>query len=247
MISIEKFIEDTNAAETPEDVFDLFLSALRECGYDRVCYSLITDHPSLDLKAGHGIFQNYPGDWMTYYMSKGYQCVDPVPKHCFNTIRPFTWDALDQARPMSKSENLVMNEAHEAKLLSGAAIPLHGPNGELAGVGLASSAGQAECDPVTLAKIQAISFQFHIAYTDQNKKRPSLKGVVILTSREKEILLWAAEGKSDYVIADIIGVSYPTIRFHMNNIFRKLQANDRILAVVKAIRLGLILPTYVMK
>jgi DNA-binding CsgD family transcriptional regulator len=67
---------------------------------------------------------------------------------------------------------------------------------------------------------------------------------VHLTSREKEILSWAAEGKSDSVIADIIGVSHSTIRFHMNNIFRKLNANERTLATVKAIRQGLILPSY---
>ena len=56
-------------------------------------------------------------------------------------------------------------------------------------------------------------------------------------------MLWAAEGKSDAVIAEIIGISHATIRFHMNNIFRKLQANERTLATVKAIRQGLILPT----
>jgi DNA-binding CsgD family transcriptional regulator len=66
---------------------------------------------------------------------------------------------------------------------------------------------------------------------------------VRLSAREKEILLWAAEGKSDAVIAEIIGVTHATIRFHMNNIFKKLQANERTLATVKAIRLGLILPS----
>ncbi|MGA9267681.1 MAG: helix-turn-helix transcriptional regulator, partial [Rhodomicrobium sp.] len=59
------------------------------------------------------------------------------------------------------------------------------------------------------------------------------------------ILLWAAEGKSDSVIAEILGVSHATIRFHMNNIFKKLDANERTLATVKAIRQGLILPSYV--
>ena len=70
-------------------------------------------------------------------------------------------------------------------------------------------------------------------------------GNVHLTNREKEILLWVAEGKSDSIIADIIGVSHAAIRFHLNNIFKKLDANERTLATVKAIRQGLILPSYV--
>ena len=40
-----------------------------------------------------------------------------------------------------------------------------------------------------------------------------------------------------------MALSHATIRFHMNNIFRKVQANERTLATVKAIRLGLILPS----
>ena len=72
---------------------------------------------------------------------------------------------------------------------------------------------------------------------------PRSGGQVHLTEREREILSWAAEGKSDAVIADIIGISHATIRFHLNNIFRKLQANERTLATVKAIRLGLIFPS----
>jgi DNA-binding CsgD family transcriptional regulator len=56
---------------------------------------------------------------------------------------------------------------------------------------------------------------------------------------------WAAEGKSDSVIAEILGVSHSTVRFHMNNVFKKLNANERTLATVKAIRHGLILPSFI--
>jgi len=57
-------------------------------------------------------------------------------------------------------------------------------------------------------------------------------------------LLWVSEGKSDWTIAEIIGISHATVRFHMNNIFKKLDANERTLATVKAIRRGLIFPSY---
>lgn len=244
MISIEKFIEDTNAAKTPEEVFLIYEKALQELGYDRICYSLITDHPSLDLNAGHGVMRNYSEDWMKHYMANGYEKIDPVPKYCFSTNRPFTWDWVINSVELSNDAKKVMDEAHEAKLYDGVAVPMYGINGELAGVGLASSAGKTGIDKNMLSKIRAFSFQFHIAYTEKEIDTDSLKDV-ILTAREKEILLWAAEGKSDPVIGDIIGISYPTVRFHMNNIFKKLNVNERTFAVVKAIRHGLILPNYV--
>ena len=101
-------------------------------------------------------------------------------------------------------------------------------------------------DKDLLRKIQALVQQFHLVYTDfVREDRPAAgdtREPVHLTEREKEILLWAAAGKSDSAIAEILEVSRSAIRFHMNNIFKKLDANERTLATVKAIRLGLILP-----
>jgi len=243
MSLIERFIEDSNNATTPEDVFGLFENALRSFGYDRICYSLITDHPSLGLPAGHGVLRNYAEDWMKHYTANGYEKIDPVPKHCFATDRPFLWDGVLKNLPADSAAMRVMNEAHDAGLLDGIAIPLYGANGELAGIGMASSTGKTGIDKNRLCIIRALAFQFHLAYTEKTRHETGLG--VRLTDREREILLWAAEGKSDPVIADILGVSYPTIRFHMGNIFRKLGVNERTFAVVKAIRHGLILPSYV--
>ena len=245
--SIESFIEETNRATSSREVSVLFGKTLNRLGYDRFCYSLITAHPSLGLDAGHGIAENYPDDWMSHYKANHYEKIDPVPRHGYTTSNPFTWDSVMQARELKRDEKKVMNEAIDARLLDGLAIPICGHNGELAGVGMASSAGGVGMDANLLSKIRALSYQFHLTYTELMRKKdsgaPSDFGQVRLTEREKEILLWAAEGKSDAVIAEIIGISHATIRFHMNNIFRKLQANERTLATVKAIRQGLILPT----
>ncbi|MGO8952079.1 MAG: helix-turn-helix transcriptional regulator [Rhodomicrobium sp.] len=247
--TIDRFIEDTNLARSSKEVSRLFGNALKGFGYDRFCYSLITAHPSLGLNAGHGVVKNYPDDWMEHYQANRYEKKDPVPHHGLTTTRPFTWDSVVQSRELKPEQKKIMNEAKEARLLDGIAIPICGHNGELAGVGVASSTGGIRPDINLLNKIRALALQFHLVFTELEKQdgtdRHDVTGKVHLTSREKEILSWAAEGKSDSVIADIIGVSHATIRFHMNNIFRKLNANERTLATVKAIRHGLILPSYV--
>lgn len=244
MTSLEKFIEETNAAESANEVFKLFEEALAALGYDRFCYSLITDHPSLGLEAGHGVMRNYPEDWMKHYVEKGYEKTDPVPQYCFVTSRPFTWDWVVKTEDLNAAQKQVMDEAEEAKLLDGVAIPMYGLNGEIAGVGMASSLGGIKPDKNLLCIIRAISYQFHLAYTEKEAQAQEIKDVK-LTDREREILLWAAEGKSDQTIADLIGISHGTVRFHLNNVYKKLDANERIYAVTKALRHGLILPSYV--
>jgi len=65
--------------------------------------------------------------------------------------------------------------------------------------------------------------------------------VAPLTSRETEILTYIADGNSNKQIAHILQISEQTIKNHVSNILRKLNANDRAHAVVLAIRYGWIL------
>lgn len=63
---------------------------------------------------------------------------------------------------------------------------------------------------------------------------------VVLSERERQCLRWVEEGKSSWVIAVILGVSYNTVNFHIKNAMRKLETTSRIQCVVKALRLGLL-------
>ncbi len=60
-----------------------------------------------------------------------------------------------------------------------------------------------------------------------------------LTVRELELLRLMATGASNQQIADRLVVSMPTVKTHVNRIFRKLDANHRVEAVARARDLGL--------
>jgi len=62
--------------------------------------------------------------------------------------------------------------------------------------------------------------------------------VTPLTSRETQILNYVADGNSNKQIASILEISEQTIKNHVSNILRKLNANDRAHAVFLAIRYG---------
>ncbi|MCW5761544.1 MAG: hypothetical protein KIS90_17360, partial [Phenylobacterium sp.] len=56
---------------------------------------------------------------------------------------------------------------------------------------------------------------------------------VRLTARERDALAWVAEGKSDWEISVILGVSETTVRFHVDNGRKKLGAVNRAQAVAR--------------
>jgi DNA-binding CsgD family transcriptional regulator len=60
-----------------------------------------------------------------------------------------------------------------------------------------------------------------------------------LSSREVTILNWMKNGKTNWEIGKILGVSERTIRFHIESIFSKLEVTSRSQAVATAIEHGL--------
>jgi DNA-binding CsgD family transcriptional regulator len=63
-----------------------------------------------------------------------------------------------------------------------------------------------------------------------------------LTDRERDVLAWAGRGKSVLDTAELLKLSEDTIKSHMRNAMKKLNANNKTHAVTKAIYLGFINP-----
>jgi two-component system NarL family response regulator len=61
-----------------------------------------------------------------------------------------------------------------------------------------------------------------------------------LTAREFDVLRLLAQGERNREIADTLGLAEPTVKIHVNNLLRKLQAKDRTEAAVIALKRGLI-------
>lgn len=70
----------------------------------------------------------------------------------------------------------------------------------------------------------------------RRSKRLRQKNVAqgLLTSREIEVLEWVKKGKTNPEIARILGVTFPTIKNHIQKIMIKLRVNNRAEAVGKA-------------
>lgn len=61
-----------------------------------------------------------------------------------------------------------------------------------------------------------------------------------LSARELEVLRSVAAGLSDKQVAGRLGISPKTVRNHMSQIFSKLQAGNRVEAVINGLKRGLL-------
>ncbi len=72
--------------------------------------------------------------------------------------------------------------------------------------------------------------QTHVNHSDK----------VLLSEREKEVLLSMSEGLSNQEIADKLFISIHTVKTHSSNLFSKLQVKRRTQAIQKSKELGII-------
>src|SRR5258706_14181139 len=63
---------------------------------------------------------------------------------------------------------------------------------------------------------------------------------IALTAQEIECLKWCKEGKTNWEIGEILGISQKTVEFHVGNTMKKLGAGNRITAVIMGIKNGII-------
>lgn len=84
----------------------------------------------------------------------------------------------------------------------------------------------------TRTLIKAMTDGIHNRLFELNNPTPQK---TTLSSREKEILLWGADGKTSEEIAIILGLSQDSINFHHKAIQRKLGTTNRAQAIAHAI------------
>jgi DNA-binding CsgD family transcriptional regulator len=86
--------------------------------------------------------------------------------------------------------------------------------------------------------LQAVALKLFATYAEAMAGRA--EAPARLTRREIQCLKWAAAGKTDQEIGELVHISAPTVRFHINNASRKLHVTGRSQAVRRAATLGYI-------
>ena len=244
VMRISDFIERSNAAKSPEDIFDLFGQAVSQFGYNRVAFGAVTPAAQEMLALGNlkpAIALNYPEDWVKRYFEMRYQEIDPVVLLSSSRSAPMVWSSLLIGDDLSPKQKKIFTESREAGLNNGVSIPVHGPLGESYVVSLATDTAEHH-NGEALGTLQVLAIQFQLAYSQIARGQPETQAKFHLTERERECLAWTARGKSAWAISMILGVSEHTVNFHMKSAMKKMGTTNRVSAVVSAIQSGLIVP-----
>jgi DNA-binding CsgD family transcriptional regulator len=228
-------IDDLGATTQPGASFAIFSRAIETIGFNGAM--LVARDTSAMWR--EGITEtNYPSAWVSRYVSQNYTRTDPTRRFCFRTGEAFFWS--DTFRYYRKKDLRIFDEAKEFGLRSGMILPIH-TGGMLVGALGVSSGAQKLDDPRLKPFIRLAAAIFYVAYLQ--RRSGQVEAPVHspgLTKREVEVLALISEGCSNLDISRILSIKLVSAEFHIGNILRKLEVDNRVSAVVRAIRLGLI-------
>lgn len=240
-MSLAQFIEQSNSAENIDALVGLFCKALSGYGYQTYCnFSMGGLQPDTDAPATVDGKPHYHKPFVAEYRERNYVDSDPVYKLFWHARGPFTWYQVQQL-PLNAKQKEIMDARRSIGLATGIGMPIQSADPTIVGMNIKSTLPDAMSDKNTIAQLYAACNQFHLQRAALLQQQQSLALPEInLTAREKEMLVWCSQGKSNGVIATILGISPKTVEFHFKSLFDKLGVSSRTTAVLKAVHLRLI-------
>lgn len=226
------FVANLDAAASAEAIASLFTAYADRLGFSNAtCLRVPDAGEQLDECF---LLNSFPQEWVRHYGESGYITSDPVVRELFLSYQPFTWSEVLQRRQIGPLERRIMGECAEVGMQEGFVVPIYQGGGY---TGLVSLAGrQPMITEETRGAVTLASIYLHNKLT--TLRRREAHNTYDLTERELECLRWAAAGKSDWEIGQILLISAKTVNYHIENAKRKFGVATRVQAIVAALRLG---------
>ncbi len=222
-----EFLQKASRYSRLDELQDAFGHAVGAFGFDVFSCTLIA-RPGCS-PAPRVLFGRSNKAWDEYYLERGYMKYDACVRQIFSQPGPFAWSDLDPSQ-LTREARHILAEAEDANAREGFVVPIIGGGGEFYGVRLSSPEGQF--DQSARPTLHALA----TVYAFEGVKLLELVDDVAthtpLTRRETECLRWVSDGKSDWDISEILGISESTVHAHIENAKRKMGVRSRVQAAV---------------
>ena len=207
---VEVFVRDVREVGSHEHLAEALSEVATDLGFR---YFALTHH--VDIREFHAAIRlhNYPDGWEDWFDAQGLGAVDPVHRASHVTSVGFAWADLDAMIRVTDDDRRILGLARAEGIGEGFTVPAHVPGEAHGSCSFATDAG------IALPSEQLPLAQLVGAFAFEAARRIARAELDIapqrLTERQRECVVWAARGKSDWEIAQILGVSQETVIQHL--------------------------------
>lgn len=230
-IEAARQLEDDIMAVDSEDAL---VNILREiCARMGCAWFAISHHVDFLAAPDRGIrLHNYPEGFAHWFDQNRLGVSDPVHQFSHRRTSGFRWRDMTLHRPRPQDAE-VLERARRHNIADGLTVPVHLP-GEAHGSVSFAWTESGSMPPEALVFAQSLgAFVFEAARRLGDPVTPGERPQ--LTDRQIECLMWAARGKSNSVIAQLLDISEETVREHLRNARAAYDAPTRIALAIRAL------------
>jgi LuxR family transcriptional regulator, quorum-sensing system regulator BjaR1 len=223
------FVDAIEATDNFTGVITQFEKIIGDLGFH--AYIMARIPTARESLAQLTVANGWPAQWSELYNRENFHAIDPVPRHCFNTLNPFEWKDAPYDRERERAAHNVMMRARDFRLNEGFCIPIHYDDATAA----VSIAGERPyLDGQTRSALHLVGVFTH------SRLRALARPAVALRARrlseiEAEVLRWAARGKTAWETGQILQLSERTVRWHIEEAQRKLMTKNKTATVALAL------------
>lgn len=232
---VRDFVDACTGFEDMASLRDAVQTSCRELGFDffAIIHHIRFGRPSTDKVR----LTNYPLEWIAK-LRESENLQEPVLKAAERTSSGFLWSRLEDHVPVGERERRYLKRAVRFGLAEGFTVPNHIP-GETPGSCHFAVRRRDDLPQRNLPAAQALGcFAFETARRLIRKTRQPCDEYLPmppLTDRQRECVLFAARGKSDTVIAQILNIRPRTVNEHMEAAKRRYLVATRAQLIVRAL------------
>jgi DNA-binding CsgD family transcriptional regulator len=226
-------------AQTESAFRDQVIKFGQSLGFQTVSAASVIDH-SLTSTTFYGV-GNTPAAYLECFDDRETWSRCPVMQHCKRSSIPIIWD---QQTYVSRQQSDLWEQQAQHGYKTGIALALHMPGDRHFFIGVDRDKALVE-GPRRLTRIVA-DLQLFAIHAQEAALRifcptaEDIPGAPRLTARELEALRWTMDGKLAWEVGEALNISERTAVFHLQNAVKKLGCSSKHQAVLKAIRLKLL-------
>lgn len=234
---VRDFSDQSQGLSTVAELECLLEAASREIGFK---YFALVHHVDLQAPPGGAIkIDNYPTSWYETLVSRKYYVDDPIHTVSQMTATGFKWSDVGQYIDLTTRQTEILKQAQKEGLQDGYSIPIHIPGDYSGSCSFGIHTGQVIRDEnLPIAQFLASS-----AFESARQLRGSLNSRVLsldkqkikLTDRQLDCIVLLGQGKTDWEIATILGISSETVRKHFEAAKNRLSVVSRQQVLVRAL------------
>ncbi len=225
-------------ADRVEDVWERMAGFARGRGVERIAYHHLPPPAAPDAQLLRIENAGFGEALLQQYLSARTAGIAVLALAIQNSARPVYLDELEADPDLGERERAHLAAYRAAGVVNGLGMQAFGPNGRNGIFAIDLGAGKRRLPPADLAALRWAGQSMHLRYCELVLS--TLGELPALSSREAEVLLWVARGKTNGAIGEILGISAHTVDAHLRRIFLKLGVADRMSAALRGLGFGLI-------